>query len=132
MAYLDSCVFLAQHDDNDDEPFSLKSKQFMENWCYDERTVYDAGLAKHYETVRAATCIRPYARARARTHALTRVSRSRVCSLFGTYEREQPHAPAPVCALTRVYVRMYTRMSTRTNDAGPSSARSAPPPPNRM
>lgn len=24
--------------------------QFMENWCYDEKTVYDAGLAVHYET----------------------------------------------------------------------------------
>jgi len=24
--------------------------QFMENWCYDESTLYDAGLAKHYET----------------------------------------------------------------------------------
>lgn len=24
--------------------------QFMENWCYDESTIYDAGLAKHYET----------------------------------------------------------------------------------
>ena len=24
--------------------------QFMENWCYDEATVYGAGMAKHYET----------------------------------------------------------------------------------
>ena len=24
--------------------------QFMENWCYDEATVYGSGLAKHYET----------------------------------------------------------------------------------
>jgi len=24
--------------------------QFMENWCYDPATVYDAGMAKHYET----------------------------------------------------------------------------------
>ena len=24
--------------------------QFMENWCYDVATVYDAGMAKHYET----------------------------------------------------------------------------------
>ena len=24
--------------------------QFMENWCYDEKTIYGAGLAKHYET----------------------------------------------------------------------------------
>jgi len=24
--------------------------QFMENWCYDAATVYDAGMAKHYET----------------------------------------------------------------------------------
>mmetsp|Transcript_83011 Transcript_83011/g.165735 ORF Transcript_83011/g.165735 Transcript_83011/m.165735 type:complete len:734 (-) Transcript_83011:366-2567(-) len=24
--------------------------QFMENWCYDEKTVYDAGLATHYKT----------------------------------------------------------------------------------
>jgi len=24
--------------------------QFMENWCYDEATVYGAGLAKHYKT----------------------------------------------------------------------------------
>mmetsp|Transcript_50391 Transcript_50391/g.114382 ORF Transcript_50391/g.114382 Transcript_50391/m.114382 type:complete len:756 (-) Transcript_50391:245-2512(-) len=24
--------------------------QFMENWCYDEQTVYGSGLAKHYET----------------------------------------------------------------------------------
>lgn len=22
----------------------------MENWCYDEKTVYDSGLARHYET----------------------------------------------------------------------------------
>ena len=22
----------------------------MENWCYDEKTIYGAGLAKHYET----------------------------------------------------------------------------------
>jgi len=24
--------------------------QFMENWCYDEKTVYEAGMAQHYET----------------------------------------------------------------------------------
>lgn len=24
--------------------------QFMENWCYDPATIYDAGLAKHYDT----------------------------------------------------------------------------------
>ena len=24
--------------------------QFMENWCYDAPTLYDAGMAKHYET----------------------------------------------------------------------------------
>lgn len=24
--------------------------QFMENWCYDEKTMYGAGLAKHYQT----------------------------------------------------------------------------------
>ncbi|KAL1521745.1 hypothetical protein AB1Y20_021400 [Prymnesium parvum] len=24
--------------------------QFMENWCYDEKTIYGAGLAKHYKT----------------------------------------------------------------------------------
>jgi len=24
--------------------------QFMENWCYDEKTIYGAGLAKHYAT----------------------------------------------------------------------------------
>ena len=23
--------------------------QFMENWCYDEKTVYDSGLARHYQ-----------------------------------------------------------------------------------
>jgi len=24
--------------------------QFMENWCYDDKTVYDSGLARHYQT----------------------------------------------------------------------------------
>ena len=24
--------------------------QFMENWCYDAKTVYDAGMARHHET----------------------------------------------------------------------------------
>lgn len=24
--------------------------QFMENWCYDSKTVYEAGLARHYES----------------------------------------------------------------------------------
>ena len=28
----------------------LTPAQFMENWCYDEKTVYESGLARHFET----------------------------------------------------------------------------------